>query len=70
MYSAEGGTPKMRDDSIFAPGRVRQPAYVDQTEARDEYYSAFLAAAVALCLLTAFGFAVPAIAKRHEGEQP
>lgn len=37
-------------------------AYVDQTETRDEFYKAFLAAAASLCLLTGLSFGVPAVA--------
>src|SRR5262245_25973177 len=37
-------------------------AYVDQTEERNQVYKTFLAAAVALCLLTALAFVIPAIA--------
>jgi diguanylate cyclase (GGDEF)-like protein len=37
-------------------------AFVDQTAERNDYRSAFVLAAGALCLLTAFGFAIPAIA--------
>ena len=37
-------------------------AFVDQAKERDDYHSAFVLAAGALCLLTAFGFAIPAVA--------
>ena len=37
-------------------------AYVDETAKRDRYYNEFLLAAVSLCLLTGFSFAIPAIA--------
>jgi diguanylate cyclase (GGDEF)-like protein len=37
-------------------------AYVNQTEQRDSFYSTFLIAAAALCLLTGLSFAIPAIA--------
>jgi diguanylate cyclase (GGDEF)-like protein len=37
-------------------------AYVDQTKQRDDFYRTFSLAAVALCLLTAMSFVIPAIA--------
>src|SRR5262249_19174036 len=37
-------------------------AYVGQTEQRNQVYKTFLAAAIALCLLTALAFVIPAIA--------
>jgi diguanylate cyclase (GGDEF)-like protein len=37
-------------------------AYVDQTEERDSFYRTFLMAAISLCLLTGFSFALPAVA--------
>ena len=37
-------------------------AYVDQTEERGQFYSAFLKAATALCLLTGLAFGIPSVA--------
>jgi PAS domain-containing protein len=37
-------------------------AYVDQTEERGQFYSTFLKAAAALCLLTGLAFGIPAVA--------
>jgi diguanylate cyclase (GGDEF)-like protein len=49
---------------VFADGHAIAvvAAYVDQTRERDDYRSTFVIAAGALCLMTAFGFAIPAIA--------
>jgi diguanylate cyclase (GGDEF)-like protein len=46
-------------------------AYVDQTEQRRLFYQAFVAAAAALCALTALSFGVPAVAwyRRTEEKQ-
>src|SRR5262245_21440702 len=45
-------------------------AHVDQTEQHDEFYKAFLLAALGLCLLTGLSFAIPAIAwHRRTGEK-
>ena len=52
----------------FVPARVNGKAvavvaaYVDETAAREQLFSAFVIAAVVFCLLTALAFTVPAIA--------
>ena len=57
-FYARAYVPVMVDQSPIAV----VAAYVDQTQERDRVHYAFLLAAVALCLLSALSFGVPAIA--------